>query len=164
MRPNGLSAVRSTSVDVNLVDYGRGYLVRAVGATPGKTPADIVRLHTDPAAAAVFGDIGRYESFECSKTETGRVCCIASWKTGLRGEMTVAVRKHVIDDRTIEFESTDDSHVRTEGSWTIDEDEKVSIRQLIFPPVPPWIPRAFVRRIIRRKFRDVYDDINKSLN
>lgn len=148
-----------TSVD--LVDYGKGYLVRAVGATPGKTPADIVRLHTDPAAAAVFGDIGRYESFECS--ENGNVC-VASWKTGVRGEMTVTVRKRVVDDRTIEFESTDDSHVRTEGSWTIDEDERVSIRQLIFPPVPSWIPRAFVRRVIRRKFRDVYDDINKSLN
>ena len=148
-----------TSVD--LVDYGRGgYLVRAVGATPGKTPADIVRLHTDPAAAAVFGDIGRYESFECS--ENGNVC-VASWKTGVRGEMTVAVRKRVVDDRTIEFESTDDSHVRTEGSWTIG-DQNISIRQLIFPPVPSWIPRTFVRRVIRRKFRDVYDDINKSLN
>ena len=144
---------------ITVDDDGRGgYLVRAVGAMPpGRTPADIVRLHTDADAAAVFGDVGRYESFECS--ETGNVC-VASWKIG---KMTVAVRKRVVDDRTIEFESTDDSHVRTEGSWTIG-DQNISIRQLIFPPVPSWIPRTFVRRVIRRKFRDVYDDINKSLN
>lgn len=142
------------SIDVDLIDRG-GYLVRASGAiSPEK---NIVRLHTDPAAAAVFRDVGRYESFECS--ENGNVC-VASWKTG---NMTVAVRKRVIDDRTIEFESTTDSHVRTEGSWTMDGDGIVSIRQLIVPPVPSWIPRAFVRRVIRGKFRDVYDDINKSL-
>ena len=130
--------------------------MRAVGAMPpGRTPADIVRLHTDADAAAVFGDVGRYESFECS--ETGNVC-VASWKIG---KMTVAVRKRVVDDRTIEFESTDDSHVRTEGSWTIG-DQNISIRQLIFPPVPPWLPRALVRRVIRGKFRNVYDDINKT--
>ena len=141
---------------ITVDDDGRGgYLVRAVGATPGKTPADIVRLHTDADAAAVFGDVGRYESFECS--ETGNVC-VASWKIG---KMTVAVRKRVVDDRTIEFESTDDSHVRTEGSWTIG-DQNISIRQLIFPPVPPWLPRALVRRVIRGKFRNVYDDINKT--
>jgi hypothetical protein len=75
--------------------------------------------------------------------------------------MMVAVRKRVVDDRTIEFESTDDSHVRTEGSWTIG-DQNISIRQLIFPPVPPWLPRALVRRVIRGKFRNVYDDINKT--
>ena len=141
---------------ITVDDDGRGgYLVRAVGATPGKTPADIVRLHTDADAAAVFGDVGRYESFECS--ETGNVC-VASWKIG---KMTVTVRKRVVDDRTIEFESTDDSHVRTEGSWTIG-DQNISIRQLIFPPVPPWLPRALVRRVIRGKFRNVYDDINKT--
>jgi hypothetical protein len=135
-------------------DDDGGYLVRAVGAMPpGRTPADIVRLHTDADAAAVFGDVGRYESFECSEN-----VCFASWKVG---KMTVAVRKRVIDDRTIEFESTDDSHVRTEGSWTIG-DQDISIRQLIFPPVPPWLPRALVRRVIRGKFRNVYDDINKT--
>lgn len=80
---------------ITVDDDGRGgYLVRAVGAMPpGRTPADIVRLHTDADAAAVFGDVGRYESFECS--ETGNVC-VASWKIG---KMTVAVRKRVVDDR-----------------------------------------------------------------
>ena len=139
-------------------DERGGYLVRATGKMPrGMAAADVVRLHMDPEAAGVFRDVGRYESFECS--ENGNVC-VASWKVGAA---TIAVRKRAVGNGAINFESTADSHVRTEGSWTVDDEEDtISIRQTIAPPVPSWLPRALVRRVIRGKFRNVYDDINKT--
>lgn len=140
-----------------------GRNVYVVDATAHVPNVDIERLHMDPESAPIFRDIGKYESFD----RVAPNVVVASWKvrTGvlwMRGEATMTIRKTMLKNGVVKFESVDPSYIKTEGTWTVDSDsETLRIRQVLALPVPRWIPRGFVKRGIRSRFEAVFDDIKK---